>query len=99
MSVSAFSNADALLGRYERYREEKEAKAEPGGGSAAETAEASAASAQDFEGASVAWEPNGRCEPHTVWVYHAGQQPESGYQIRVDRYGAAKVLTLEEEGR
>ena len=46
---------------------------------------------------SVVWEVNGRCEPHRVYVYPAGKSPESGLCIKIDRFGAAKVLSFGEE--
>ena len=93
--ISAFSNVDALLGRYKESKksaEEKEAEE-------AEEARAAAPAAGDDvqEPVSVVWEVNGRCEPHRVYVYPAGKSPDSGLCIKIDRFGAAKVLSFDEE--
>ena len=52
---------------------------------------------EDQEPVSLVWEANGRCDPHRVWVYLDGKKPESGLCIKVDRFGAAKILSGEEE--
>jgi len=93
---SAFSNVDYLRGRYQDAKRKASASEEqqqeegsaPG---------ASASSEQAQEPVSITWEPNGRCEPHQVWVYLAGKDPESGLSIKVDRFGAAKVVSKEDE--
>lgn len=90
-SRSAFSNADALLGHYgeAKRKAESEEKAEDG---------APSIEADDSqEPVRVVWEPNGRCEPHQVWIYPAGSDPEKGLSIRIDRFGAAKVLSPGED--
>lgn len=90
--ISVFSNVDYLLGKYKEKKSE-EAKA----------AEASAADAppansdEDQEPVSLVWEANGRCDPHRVWVYLDGKKPESGLCIKVDRFGAAKIVSGDEE--
>ena len=95
--ISVFSNVDYLIGRF------KDAKAEAAKKEAAEKGEADAsaakgaASAKPGEGpqepVSVVWETNGRVDPHKVWVYADGQRPEDGLLIRIDRFGAAKVVS------
>jgi len=89
--VSVFSNVDFLLGRF------KEAKAAAASKEkATETSSdkgVSAAAKEQQEPVSVVWETNGRVEPHQVWVYADGQQPEDGLLIKIDRFGAAKVVT------
>lgn len=88
--VSMFSNVDYLIGRF------KDAKAEQKKKEAAEKGEDAADQGadvgEDQEPVSVVWETNGRVEPHQVWVYADGQKPEDGLLIRIDRFGAAKVL-------
>ena len=91
--ISAFSNVDALLGR---YRESKATEAEKD--DEKDTASAASSSGNDTQApVSVVWEVNGRCEPHRVYVYPAGKSPESGLCIKIDRFGAAKVLSFGEE--
>ena len=90
--ISVFSNVDFLLGKFNQAKEEQ-AKKE------AEAAEKSAAAAatdgQSEE--SFVWEVNGRTEPHKVWFYRAGTRFDEGLCISVDRFGAAKVLSGEED--
>ena len=94
--VSMFSNADFLIRQYQRMRgvstsqgaakpedeEESKGDAKPGAGADEMT-----------EPLSVVWKTNGRVEPHQVWVYADGQKPEDGLLIRIDRFGAAKMLS------
>ena len=91
--ISVFSNVDYLLGKYkEKKAEDEKAAAEK----AAESDRSQApAGIDDQEPVSVVWEANGRCDPHRVWVYLDGKQPESGLCINIDRFGAAKVLSDE----
>ena len=90
--ISVFSNVDYLLGKYkEKKAEEKKAEEE----SAADAPPAG--EDEDQEPVSLVWEANGRCDPHRVWVYLDGKKPESGLCIKVDRFGAAKILSGEEE--
>ena len=92
--VSVFSNVDYLLGKYREKKSEEKA-------AAAAQAEASDAAPvpqdEDQEPVSLVWEANGRCDPHRVWIYLDGKKPESGLCIKVDRFGAAKVLSGEED--
>lgn len=76
----------------ERFQDAKEKAAkEKAAADGAEEEEAS--SENEFgEQASVVWETNGRVEPHRVYVYLDGKSPESGLCIKIDRFGAAKVL-------
>jgi prepilin-type N-terminal cleavage/methylation domain-containing protein len=90
--ISVFSNVDYLLGKYkEKKAEEKKTEEE----SAADAPPAG--KDEDQEPVSLVWEANGRCDPHRVWVYLDGKKPESGLCIKVDRFGAAKILSGEEE--
>lgn len=99
--LSVFSNVDYLLGKY-RETKAAEAKTEASDGAPA-TAEGKtgAPPPEHQEPVSVVWETNGRVDPHQVWVYADGQKPEDGLMIRIDRFGAAKVLSGDgrEEGR
>ncbi len=91
--VSVFSNVDYLLEKFNR----KTAAGDAASGAASKTSakkDSKLAKANDDQGpVSVVWETNGRVDPHQVWVYADGQRPEDGLSIRIDRFGAAKVLS------
>ena len=91
--ISVFSNVDYLLGKFKDSKKsaETEKKAEESG--KGDSSGKDAAKGEDQEPVSIVWETNGRVEPHQVWVYADGQSPESGLSIRIDRFGAAKVLS------
>ena len=96
--ISVFSNVDYLIGRYDDAKKKAAAaKAEGGadGDGAAKDAPPAGSDAQ--EPVKVVWEANGRVEPHRVWVYPEGSEPDKGLCIRIDRFGAAKVLAYGEE--
>lgn len=93
--ISVFSNVDYLLGKYKEKKSEEEK-------SAAEKSDESqssvpAGSEEDQEPVSVVWEANGRCDPHRVWVYLDGSTPEKGLCIKIDHFGAAKILSNDED--
>lgn len=88
--ISVFSNVDYLLGR---YREKKEADAEEKRAAEEETSSPEPAADEDQEPVSVVWEANGRCDPHSVWVYLDGSTPDQGLCIKVDRFGATSVVS------
>ena len=90
--ISVFSNVDYLLGK---YKEKKSDEAKAAEASAADAPPAN--SDEDQEPVSLVWEANGRCDPHRVWVYLDGKKPESGLCIKVDRFGAAKIVSGDEE--
>ncbi len=94
--ISVFSNVDYLLGRYKEQKAE-EAKAAAEQAEEREMHSASDGSGEDQEPVSLVWEANGRCDPHRVWVYLDGKKPESGLCISIDRFGAAKILSDDEE--
>ena len=100
--ISVFSNVDYLVGRYNEAKKEaaaKESEENQDDGASDSSADASKGDSDD-EGessASVVWEVNGRCEPHKVWVYLAGKSPESGMLLTVDRFGAVKVSTEDDD--
>lgn len=87
--ISVFSNVDYLLGRFKESKKtaETEKKAEPA------PVDTGKAVAEDQEPVDVVWEANGRVEPHRVWVYADGKRPEDGLCIKIDRFGAAKVIS------
>lgn len=92
--ISVFSNVDFLLGKFNEQKEKEAAeKAEAEAESASEPAEEE----PDQEPVSVVWEANGRCDPHKVWVYPDGAAPDKGLCIKVDRFGAVKVLSGEDD--
>jgi len=90
--ISVFSNVDYLLGKFNEKKTAENAKSE-------EKADAAAASAaqDDQSPVSIVWEANGRTEPHRVWIYADGTDPDKGLCIRIDRFGGAKVVGGEEE--
>ena len=91
--ISVFSNVDYLLGRFAEREAAKKAEAdvEP------KAEEVASESDDRQEPVSVVWEVNGRTEPHRVYVYQDGSKPERGLCIKVDRFGAAKVLAAGED--
>lgn len=89
--ISVFSTADYLKKKFSSTSgaEDKSSTSE------ASKKDVSAGEAADTgkpDPVSVVWETNGRTDPHRVWVYADGASPESGIQIVVDRFGAAKTL-------
>lgn len=92
-TISVFSNVDYLLGKYRQDRDKKK-KAEA---AQDETPAPAPAGGTETDGESqekdVVWQVNGRCEPHTIYIYAAGTDPAAeGWRIVVDRFGAAKIL-------
>jgi len=84
--ISVFSNVDYLLGRFNQKKSEEAAKK-------AEAEESKAPSGiEDQEPVSIVWEANGRTEPHRVWIFADGTDPEKGLSIKIDRFGGAKVI-------
>lgn len=93
--ISVFSNVDYLLGKYkEKKTEEAKAASEQ---PADQQASPANGSGEDQEPVSLVWEANGRCDPHRVFVYLDGKNPESGLCINIDRFGAAKVVSDERD--
>jgi len=91
--ISVFSNVDYLLGKFKDSKKSAEAEKTAEEGKKGDSSGMDAAKVEDQEPVSIVWETNGRVEPHQVWVYADGQSPESGLSIRIDRFGAAKVLS------
>lgn len=94
--ISVFSNVDYLLGKYKEKKSEEQA-AEEERAAELDVPPPSSFVDEDQEPVSVVWEANGRCDPHRVWIYLDGKQPDTGLCIKVDRFGAAKVLSGDEE--
>lgn len=92
--ISVFSNVDYLIGRYNDYEKDKaakKAKSEAAGTTVG--GEDSAVKKEELQKpVKIVWEANGRVTPHQVWVYADGETPEDGLSIKIDRFGAAKVL-------
>lgn len=96
--ISVFSNVDFLMDRFSRQRKEAESqKAESQKAEARK--EKSAAEevlpvdTEDVEAEkSVAWQTNGRCDAHTIYIYPAGEDVNNAWVIKVDRFGGVKVL-------
>jgi prepilin-type N-terminal cleavage/methylation domain-containing protein len=89
--ISVFSNVDYLDRKFSPKKDAAGTTAESGN-----PAKETSAGSSDEEAVPppvrVLWQTNGRTDPHRVWVYAAGSDPESGLSIRIDRFGAAKVL-------
>lgn len=89
--ISVFSNVDYLIGRHNEA--EKKAKNDAGAGGKEDGTKPDADSGDlGQEPVKIVWEVNGRTEPHRIWVYLDGRDPESGLSINVDRFGGMKVL-------
>lgn len=88
--ISVFSNVDYLLGRFKDAKAEARKKESEKDGADGKTALTASGELQPE--VSVVWETNGRVNAHQVWVYADGQKPEDGLSIKIDRFGAAKVL-------
>lgn len=90
--ISVFSNVDYLLGKFKEANKAAETakKAEE---KQSDAADKDAAKGEDQEPVSVVWETNGRVEPHQVWIYPDGRRPDQGLSIKIDRFGAAKVIS------
>lgn len=94
--ISAFSNVDYLLEKYNRPKDRTSEENADGQKTEPETAAPPSDGAMPAK-VDVVWEVNGRCEPHKVWVYLDGMSREDGVCIRVDRFGSVRVLS-EEDG-
>lgn len=92
--ISMSSNVDWLLKLYKGAKSESEASKKGESASSPSQDKKDDTSADEMqEPVSVIWETNGAVEPHKVWVYAAGQKPEEGLLLSVDRFGAVKVLS------
>lgn len=98
--ISTFSNVDFLLGTYrdERKKEQEAAAAEAAKEDDSRAANDSKSAQPEAEEKSLAWQVNGRCDPHTIYIYAPGEDwRETDWRIRVDRFGAVKVLSNGED--
>lgn len=96
-SISVFSNVDYLLGRFKEARKAQEEKDKELSGEDGATSAPAPFATADLQGQqSIIWEVNGRCEPHNVWIFQEGKQPDSGLCIKVDRFGGAKIVSADE---
>jgi len=91
--ISVFSNVDFLLGKFKEAKAKAEEKKAEGDAKTSDAKSKTVAEEENQEPVSVVWETNGRVDPHQVWVYADGMKPEDGLMIRIDRFGAAKVLS------
>lgn len=95
--ISIFSNVDYLIGRYDEARaaakkeEDEKKKSEEQSDSSAGTGDEGT-----LEEVKIVWESNGRVEPHKVWIYPDGKNPQDGLMVKVDAFGGAKVLSGDE---
>ena len=94
--ISVFSNVDYLQSRYKEAKKEAEAKKESesgGDGSGKDSASPLGGSVNDMDGEEfVVWETNGAVEPHKIWIYPDGKNPEDGLMLNVDQFGGIKVV-------
>ena len=93
-SISVFSNVDYLLSKFKDTKKSAAAEKSEEEAKVADSGKAEAKD-DDQEPVSVVWEESGRVEPHQVWVYADGKRPESGLSIKIDRFGAAKVVSAD----
>lgn len=88
--ISVFSNVDFLLGKYSAHKEKEKDEEK--------TDDALPAASEELQPpVSFVWESNGRVEPHRVYIYPDGSAPDQGLMIKVDRFGAAKVVSPGDE--
>lgn len=96
--ISVFSNVDYLIDRYKDAKKEAEEKEKAEKAEAASGDSGSSSSEDELqEPVSIGWEVNGQVKPHRLWIYLEGSKPESGLSIKIDRFGAAKVLSPGED--
>ena len=96
--ISIFSNVDYLIGRYDEARAAAK-KVEDEKKKAADEASSTSEPVGDegtTEEVKIVWESNGRVEPHKVWIYPDGKNPQDGLLVKVDAFGGAKVLSGDE---
>lgn len=89
-NISVFSNVDYLLGKYGQAKKKAEEEKKD------DLGEAGAVDNHRQEEVNVVWQVNGRCDPHRVWVYADGTEPEDGLVIEVDLFGSARILSADE---
>lgn len=95
--ISAWGTASGIIESYRKTREKSDAEKNPPEGDTSDAGAADGTGESTQEPVSVVWEVNGRTEPHRIWIYRDGSAPERGLSIKVDRFGAAKVIGLGED--
>ncbi|MBO7206022.1 MAG: type II secretion system protein [Kiritimatiellae bacterium] len=95
--ISVFSNADFLIGKLKKSKEqkEKEESKDPSVTEAESVRPVEEETAEETK--SVVWQINGRCEPHTIYIYPEDGKKEDAWRIRVDRFGGVKILEDEDD--
>ncbi len=93
--ISFFSNVDYLDTKFSEKDKKPETTSETE--KKPEKTADDALTAEEQKPVKVLWQTNGRTDPHRIWVYADGSEPESGLSIRIDRFGAAKVLQAGED--
>lgn len=91
--LSVFSNVDFLLGNFKKEREKQQSEEALKSAKEAEEKALSpeALIAEETEEKSVAWQVNGRCEAHTIYIYPERGDIKEAWKINVDGFGAVKV--------
>lgn len=92
--ISVFSNVDFLLDKFKSHKE-KEAEKKKEDSQDFSLGEADTSDVNEER--SVVWQVNGRCEPHTVYIYPEDGTVDEAWSIRVDRFGGVKVVESEED--
>lgn len=88
--ISVFSNADFLLQNFSKASEENRKREDKAKADDVSLPVVSTEVVEEEK--SVVWQINGRCEPHTVYIYPEGGSIEDAWKLRVDRFGGVKVL-------
>jgi len=95
-NISIFSNVDYLLGQYS----DAKAKSEEMKSEDEESPDAVSKPGEEIAGpeepVKIVWQVNGRCDPHRLWIYPDGKEPEDGVVIEVDTFGVARTLSGKE---
>lgn len=91
--VSVFSNVDYLIGKFKSAKKTEKEKAKNEADDSGGAADNPQLDSDLQEEVSVAWETNGRTDPHQVWIYPDGSKPENGLLIKIDRFGGIKVVS------
>ena len=87
--ISVFSNVDYLRRQAQKPRSETVSSSGDGNLDGDEEEDAKPATAQ--EPVSIAYEPNGNCQPYRITVWKDGSSEHDGLVINVDKFGKVKV--------
>jgi len=92
--ISVSSNVDWLLKLYkgEQTKKSEDGQNKADGASKSPSTSLTPSADEMTEPVSVVWQTNGAVDPHDVWIYADGKKPEEGLLLRIDRFGAVKVL-------